>query len=73
MDMRIPPLMIKIMLESNLLKSIILVRRLTVAVGLPAIRAANRGCEPGNNGLASGDSLGLVTIWDTEATAGGSN
>ena len=31
MDMRIPPLRIKILLESNPLKSIILVRRLAVA------------------------------------------
>ena len=30
MDMRIPPLRIKIMLESNPLKSIVLVRRLAV-------------------------------------------
>ena len=34
MDMRIPPLRIKIMLESNTLKSIMLVRRLAVAVCL---------------------------------------
>ena len=50
MDMRIPPLIIKIMLESNPLKSVMLVRRLAVLTFACLLRAASlpvMGSSPG--------------------------